>query len=274
MYTQWDDHDVINDFGAEWDYWNLDNQDRPGFPNIVAAGRKALFDYNPIDKNQDDPNQIFRSFNWGQYLDLFIVDARSYRSQNHLADTPENDKTLLGAQQLEWLKQGLTESNALWKVVSVDVPVSIPGGGGQAAVFGRDGWANGTAPDFSEQTGFERELTDLLSFLDDKDVQNLVFVTTDAHWATNISYETDANGDDGTLVFHEFVSGPLSAGLGTPSNLDPTFNPTTLYAEGRIFNFGYLRVEEQNGSVNLLVDIRDEAGEVRPGSEVVLTPEP
>jgi hypothetical protein len=47
-----------------------------------------------------------------------------------------------------------------------------------------------------------------------------------------------------------------------------------LYAEGGIFNFGYLRIEEQNGSVNLLVDIRDETGEVRPGSEVVLTPEP
>ena len=113
----------------------------------------------------------------------------------------------------------------------------------------------------------------MLSVLDDMDVQNLVFVTTDAHWATNISYETDANDDGDTLVFHEFVSGPLNAGLGTPSNLDPSFNPTTLYAEGGIFNFGYLRIEEQNGSINLLVDIRDETGEVRPGSEVVLAPE-
>jgi phosphodiesterase/alkaline phosphatase D-like protein/glycerophosphoryl diester phosphodiesterase len=273
MYVQWDDHDVISDFGAEWDFWNLDNQGRPGFVNIVEAGRSALFDYNPIDKNQDDPDQIFRSFNWGQYLDLFILDARSYRSQNHLEDTRENDKTLLGAKQLDWLKQSLTESNALWKVVSADVPISIPTGS-NAAVFGRDGWANGTSQDFSEQTGFELEFADLLSFLDDKDVQNLVFVTTDAHWATNISYETDANGDDDTLIFHEFVSGPLNAVPGMASDLDPTFNPTTLYAEGGIFNFGYLRIKEQNGSINLLVDIRDETGKVRPGSEVVLTPEP
>ena len=271
MYAQWDDHEVINDFGAEWDFWNLDHQDREGFPNLVAAGRDALFDYNPIDQNQDDPNQIYRSFNWGQYLDLFIVDARSYRSRNHLEDTPENDKTLLGPEQLDWLKQSLTESDALWKVVSADVPVSIPTGG-DAAVLGRDAWANGTEEDFSEQTGFEQELTDLLSFLDDKDVQNLVFVTTDVHWATNISYETDANGDDDTLVFHEFVSGPLNAVRSTPSELDPTFNPTTLYAEGEIFNFGYLRVKKQNDSLNLLVDIRDETGEVRPGSEVVLKP--
>jgi alkaline phosphatase D len=250
----------------------LDNQDRPGFPNIVAAGRNALFDYNPIERNQDDSNRIFRSFNWGQYLDLFIVDARSYRSQNHLEDTADNDKTLLGEEQLDWLKQSLNESAALWKIVSIDVPMSIPTGN-NAPVFGRDAWANGTSEDFSGETGFERELTDLLSSLDDMDTQNLVFLTTDAHWAANINYEIDANDDGDALVFHEFISGPLSAVREMPRDLDPTFNPTTLYAEGGIFNFGYLRIEKQDDSVNLLVDIRDETGRVRPGSEVVLTPE-
>jgi alkaline phosphatase D len=122
--------------------------------------------------------------------------------------------------------------------------------------LGRDAWANSTEEDFSKETGFERELTDLLSFLDDEDVHNLVFVTTDVHWATNISYETNANGDGDVLVFHKFVSGPLNAVRSTPSELDPTFNPTTLYAEDTIFNFSCLRVEKQNGSVNLLVNIR------------------
>jgi phosphodiesterase/alkaline phosphatase D-like protein/glycerophosphoryl diester phosphodiesterase len=273
MYVQWDDHEVINDFGAEWDFWNLDNQDRAGFPNLVGAGRDALFDFNPIDRNQSDTNQIYRSFNWGEFLDLFIMDARSYRSPNHVGDTEENAKTLLGSEQLQWLKEGLANSQALWKVVSADVPMSIATGS-NAAVFGRDGWANGTPSDFSAETGFERELTDLLSFLDENDVQNVVFVTTDVHWATNISYETDPNGDGDMLVLHEFVSGPLNAVRGDPSDLDPTFNPATLYAEGQIFNFGYLRLEEENGSVNLLVDIRDETGTVREGSQVILTPAP
>ena len=273
IYAQWDDHEVVNDFGAQWDFWNLDTEDRDGFPNLVEAGRNALFDFNPIDRNQAETDRIYRSFNWGQYLDLFIVDARSYRSLNHLEDTEENAKTLLGAEQLQWLKDGLANSEALWKVVSTDVPMPIPTGS-NAAVFGRDGWANGTASDFSAETGFERELTDLLSFLDDNDIQNVVFVTTDVHWATNIGYEADPNGDGDTLVLHEFVSGPLNAVRADPSELDPTFNPSTLYAEGQIFNFGYLRLEEQDGSVNLLVDIRDETGTVREGSEVVLTPAP
>ena len=38
-------------------------------------------------------------------------------------------------------------------------------------MFGRHGWANGNSPDFSAQTGFERELPKLLHFLDEADVR-------------------------------------------------------------------------------------------------------
>jgi alkaline phosphatase D len=273
MYSQWDDHEVINDFGAPWAYWNAANRERPGYPNLVTAGRDALFEYSPIDRHPAEPNRIYRSFNWGRDLDLFIIDARSYRSRNDLADTPENAKTLLGREQLEWLKQGLLKSPATWKVVSSDVPISIPTGS-NPATFGRDGWASGTEPDFSAETGFERELGDLLRFLDDNDVANVVFVATDVHFAQNIRYQTDPNGDSDTLLFHELVSGPLNAiRLQPPAALDPTFGPTSLYAEGGIFNFGYVRIERQaDGLVHLLADVRGEDGQPRPGSLLDLTP--
>ena len=58
---------------------------------------------------RDDKNRIYRSFNWGPYLDLFILDGRSYRSPNSMVDTPENNKTMLGSEQLEWLEQNLAE---------------------------------------------------------------------------------------------------------------------------------------------------------------------
>ena len=109
MYSQWDDHEVINDFGALWPYWNSFNKDREGYPNIVNEGREAFFNYSPIDRNQDDKNRIYRSFNWGPYLDLFILDGRSYRSPNSMVDTPENNKTMLGSEQLQWLEQNLAE---------------------------------------------------------------------------------------------------------------------------------------------------------------------
>ena len=53
MYSQWDDHEVINDFGAMWPYWNSFNKDREGYPNIVNEGREAFFNYSPIDRNSD-----------------------------------------------------------------------------------------------------------------------------------------------------------------------------------------------------------------------------
>lgn len=273
MYSQWDDHEVINDFGGLWPYWNLDNMARPGYPNLVEAGREAMFLYSPIDRHPAEPNRIYRSFNWGRDLDLFIIDARSYRSQNHLADTEANAKTMLGAAQLEWLKQGLLNSTATWKVISSDIPLSITTGS-NAASLGRDAWANGTLP-----TGFERELTDLLRFLDEHDVKNVVFVTTDVHFTQTLRYETNLDGDGDTLLFHELVTGPINAVRGGPGTPDPTFNPTVLYQEGGIFNFGYARIERgEDGKAHLKSDVRGTAWNaadtiVRPGSAIDLVPQ-
>ena len=280
MYSQWDDHEVINDFGALWPYWNSFNKDREGYPNIVNEGREAFFNYSPTDRNQDDKNRIYRAFNWGPYLDLFILDGRSYRSPNSIADTPENNKTMLGSQQLDWLEQGLMNSSAIWKVISSDIPISVPTGA-NASILGRDGWANGSETNFSSKTGFERELQQLLRFLDDNNIQNIVFVTTDVHFPANILYEVDANDDGDKLIFHELISGPLSAfRFGTPGGvpipkLDSTFNPKMLYEEGGIFNFGYVQVQKQpeDNLVHLIARIVDENGLARPNSFLDMKPQ-
>ncbi|MBA3430061.1 MAG: alkaline phosphatase D family protein [Actinobacteria bacterium] len=272
MYAQWDDHEVVNDFGARWNYWNADNKGRAGYKNLVQEGRKALFDFNPLRRKANDRNRIYRAFRWGHDLDVSIIDARSYRSRNDVADTAMNDKTLLGREQLRWLKHRLANSDATWKVVSSDVPISVPTGS-DAGVFGRDAWADGTEPDFSARTGFERELSKLLRFLDRKDIANVVFVTTDVHFADSIRYSTDADGDGDRLLFHEFITGPLNAIAVPPAELDPTFSPTSLYAEGELFNFGHIRIEmAADGQPRLSASVIDEAGDVRPGSEEVLAP--
>jgi alkaline phosphatase D len=279
MYSQWDDHEVINDFGALWPYWNPFNKDREGYSNIVNEGRKVFFDYSPIDRNLDQNNRIYRSFNWGPNLDLFILDGRSYRSPNSMADTPENNKTMLGTEQLEWLEHGLMNSSAIWKVISSDIPISVPTGA-NASILGRDGWANGNETNFSSETGFERELQQLLRFLDDSNIENVVFVTTDVHFPSNIQYEIDANNDGDKLIFHELISGPLSAfRFGTPGGapipkLDTTFNPKILYEEGGIFNFGHVKVQKnpEDNLVHLTAQIVDDNGLTRPNSILDLKP--
>jgi alkaline phosphatase D len=280
MYSQWDDHEVINDFGALWSYWNSLNKDREGYPNIVNEGREAFFNYSPIDRNPNDKNRIYRSFNWGPYLDLFILDGRSYRSPNSMADTPENNKTLLGNKQLQWLDQNLKNSSATWKVISSDIPISVPTGA-NASILGRDGWANGNETNFSSKTGFERELLQLLKILDDSNIKNIVFVTTDVHFPANILYEVDANNDGDRLIFYELISGPLSAfRLGMPDGvpipkLDTTFNPKILYEEGGIFNFGYVQIQKQpeDNLVHLVARIVDDNGLTRTNSLLDLKPQ-
>jgi alkaline phosphatase D len=180
---------------------------------------------------------------------------------------------MLGAEQIAWLKQSLLRSESTWKVVSMDVPISIPTGS-NAQEFGRDGFANGTANDFSATTGAEAELHDILTFADDNDIRNLVFVVTDVHFTMTIRYDFDANGDGDMLVLHEFVSGPLNAVAVPPPALDPTFNPTLLYAEGNLFNFSYVRIEPgTDGTTHLIADVRGPDGQQRPGSYVDLKPE-
>ena len=284
IYSQWDDHEVINDFGASWQYWNSFNTDREGYPNIVKAGREAFFNYSPIDRNADDPNRIYRSFNWGPDLDLLILDARSYRSPNSMADKPENNKTMLGSEQLQWLKLKLLTSSATWKVISSDVPISVPTGS-NASILGRDGWASGnettTTTNSFSKTGFERELQGLLKYLDYNNIKNIVFVTTDVHFPANIRYEIDANGDGDKLIFHELISGPLSAfrfGLsgGVPiPKLDTTFNPKLLYEEGGIFNFGYVKIQRtpEDNKVHLIAEVRSEDGLARANSLLDLVPQ-
>ncbi|MAV24495.1 MAG: hypothetical protein CMQ05_00050 [Gammaproteobacteria bacterium] len=262
VYVQWDDHEVINDFGAPWASYPP-QPERSGFANVVAAGRKSLFDYHPMTRHPTEPDRIYRSFRWGQHVELFILDARSYRSLNR--DSDMDGKTMLGARQLAWIKESLVASDATWKIVSSDVPLSVPTGS-QADLFGHDAFAGSeTVP------GFESELAGLLQTLDAANVNNIVFIATDVHSAAQLRYDGDYDGDGDKLSFHELIAGPLSAIKGPGIRIDPTFGPTKLYGEGSFFNFAMVRIEA-GANARLRADVRDEMGTIRPGSELVLEP--
>ena len=69
---------------------------------------------------------------------------------------------------------------------------------------------------------------------------------------------------------HELVCGPLTdirGGVPFPV-LDKTFNPTLVYWEGNLFNFGSIQFKEENGNNNFIDDIRDENGNQMEGSNL------
>ena len=255
----WDDHEVINDFGPLTDVGS-----GPPYPpdlHLLPIGLEAFLDYTPIA----NAPRLYRSLRWGRHLELFVLDTRSYRDANTAPDSQQQPKTMLGHEQLAWLKDGLAGSDATWKVIVSSVPMSIPTG--FPPTNGRDGWAN-----FDQATGFENELLEVLRFMAENGVDNPVWITTDVHFAEAFRYRPFPEHPE--FAVHEIVTGPLNAGIFPNRNFDPTLNPQILFFHGpaspadvtnwdqakQWFNFGTLEVGADG---DLTAGVIDTAGEPR-----------
>lgn len=220
-YAVWDDHEVVNDFGPLHD-----TRSAPPYTagvHLLPLGLEAFLDYNAIAEDPATPKRLYRSVRWGKHLELFMLDTRQYRDANFAADGAAQPKTMLGREQLVWLKQRLQDSDATWKVIVSSVPMAIPTG--SAGEAGRDGWAN-----FQEASGFEQELLDILRFMQQQRMRNVAFITTDVHFAEVFRYTPFA--DDPLFQVYEFVTGPLNAGLFPNRAYDTTLAPERLFFFG------------------------------------------
>ena len=240
----WDDHEVVNDFGP----LNDTRSTPPYTPGVrlLPIGLDAFLDYTPIAIAPNTPKRLYRSLRWGKHVELFVLDTRQYRDANIAADSPDRPKTMLGREQLTWLKESLAASDATWKVIVSSVPISIPTG--FPATGGRDGWAN-----YDQTTGFEQELLDILRFMEQGGILNTLWLTTDVHFAEVFRYRPfPANPD---FVVHELATGPLNAGIFPNAAFDTTLNPEVLFGPDPAatvttweqakdgFNFGTVEVD-------------------------------
>jgi alkaline phosphatase D len=259
----WDDHEVVNDFGPLSDT-RMTPPYTPGV-HLLPIGLDAFLDYTPIAVAPNTPKRLYRSLRWGKHLELFVLDTRQYRDANAAMDSPDRPKTMLGREQLTWLKESLAASDATWKVIVSSVPMSIPTG--FPPTGGRDGWAN-----FDQMTGFEQELLDILRFMESRGIVNTVWITTDVHFAEAFRYRPFA-ASPGFAVY-ELATGPLNAGIFPIRDYDTTLNPEVLTFFGppsaeavttwtqakEWFNFGTLELDR---SGRLTAAIVNTAGQRR-----------
>ena len=221
MIPQWDDHEVLNN----WYPREVleDGKYTEKYVDVLAArARQAFFEYMPIRLVERDPSRIYRKYALGRLAEVFVVDERSYRGAN----SPNRQETLVGAAamlgtpQLEWLKESLKASSAVWKIVASDMPISAIS---RDASKDFEAWANG---DGGRPLGRELEMANVLSFIKANRIRNTVWVTADVHYAANIHYHPDrASAFKDFDPFWEFISGPLHAGGFGPNALDKTFGP-------------------------------------------------
>lgn len=169
--------------------------------DLWANSLQALYEFNPLEKDE----LLYRKQKFGKHLEIFFPDFRSYRSPN-----ADNDKdelaAMMGQEQLQWLKDGLKESTATWKIISSHDPLGVvTGGDGDRDSFGQE--------DVNIK-GRELELKDLLGFIHDEDITGVVSLTSDVHYTAyvNMSPEKAEGGWDQFKPLDEFVIGPIHAG--------------------------------------------------------------
>jgi alkaline phosphatase D len=154
------------------------------------------------------PDRIYRKLSFGRTVDLFVMDQRQYRKNQPCDDAVappcadfDQPRDFLGRTQMNWLKNGLAASKAAWKVMANEVtimPTEVLGG----SFFTFDGWQ-----------GYPREREELLTFIRDRAVQDVVFVTGDIH--SFLAGDVRTSMGQGDTVAVEFVGGSItSQGLG------------------------------------------------------------
>ncbi|MBV1689824.1 alkaline phosphatase D family protein [Novosphingobium sp. G106] len=267
MLAQWDDHEVRNN-------WFPDKavQSGPPIRELAAHARQAMVEFNPM-RLLPGVSGVERSFAMGPLLEVFLLDARSYRGGNAEAASPKPGAGLYGERQIAWLKQGLARSRAVWKVIGCEMPLSltvkdlmpdVPPGGIEAMANGLPG-----APG-----GREGQLADLLSFIRAQNIANTVWLSADVHFPAAVHYHPDRAAFRDFLPFWEIVAGPINAGtfslsLNPP---DPTFGPEVVYTgvpeplpdispRAGLQFFGMGEIDPQSHALTL--SIRDIAGRVQ-----------
>ena len=225
VYYQWDDHEVTNNW---YPREMLSSDDRYGVKSaslLAARANRAFRDMMPVTEHVGEPGRIYRKVSRGPSLEIFLLDMRTYRGPNNANDSPvpTDDTDFLGRAQIEWLKRGLLNSKATWKVVAADMPIGmiVPDGDN----FKNLANGNGAA------AGRELEIVELLRFVKSAKIRNIVWLTADVHYTAAHYYDPNGARFQDFDPFWEFVSGPLHAGTFGPNDMDDTFGPRVMFAK-------------------------------------------
>lgn len=223
--VMWDDHEVRDNW-----YWERRNDSDARYAEksvavLAARGRQAFFEYNPLPVVGDDPERLYRSVPTGPLLEVFALDMRTHKGANtdNRQASLDASSAVVGAAQLQWLKAALRQSTATWKVIAADLPLGLIVGDGanrfEAVANGEPG-----AP-----LGRELEIADLLRYVKQQRIGNVVWITADVHYCAAHHYDPSRATFTDFLPFWEFVAGPLHAGTFGPGRLDPTFGPEATF---------------------------------------------
>ncbi len=200
----WDDHEVQND------YANMQSQYEGDISELRAASYQAWYEHQPVRRpaNLRQP-RIYRRTEWGDLARFDLVDGRQYRSvppcgwgEADACDAAYDPSvTMLGAQQEQWLYDGLRRSHAQWDVLASNVMVGRLDHDGTAGDrLWHDAW-----------DGFPAARNRLTDAWRQARTRNPVVVTGDWHSTFVNDIHRDFDRPDSPVVATEFVGTSVSS---------------------------------------------------------------
>lgn len=229
-YAIWDDHDYGPDNSNQ--SYELKNSTYTCFKNY--------FPQRNYGNNAQDG--IYQTFMYSD-AQFFMMDDRFYRSANELPDMvdgkPNLDKVFYGKQQLEWLKNALLSSKAVFKFII---------NGGQIL--------NPNA-DKECLRSYTAEFNELINFIKTNKVEGIIFLTGDRHFTEMHKISTA-----GCYDLIDFTSSPITSGVYAVDKTKESVNPTRV--EGSLFignNFSRIGVSGPKNERKVTFETLDQKGE-------------
>jgi alkaline phosphatase D len=219
----WDDHEFKNNYSDE----DID----PDLPVEQvrarrAAAYRAYWEHMPLARARkpEGPDlPLYRRFRWGSQAVFNVLDGRQYRSDQAAACTdaqrdssgycPEDlnpARSMLGAEQREWLLESLATTKARWNVLAQQTGFApfnrATAPGPRSFATSADSW-----------DGYVAERQQIIDWLVERSTPNPVVLTGDTHqhWVRNVP--RDYRSLDGEPVATEFMSTSISTN-GNPGN--------------------------------------------------------
>ncbi len=199
--VMWDNHDVSNG----------------GNPEAI----QAFLEYVPTrvpDISRSD--RIYRTLNYGDLVDVIMMDVLLFRNIDTLSN---GENTIMDNEQFEWLEGKLDNSMAKWRILGTqklagkwEIPL-LPIGPVTA-----NSW-----------DGFPGSRVRLLSFLEQNNIDNNVFVSGDSHVSIgcDLPYNPDSAYDGETgqgSIAVEMLPTSISRGNIDEMGVDPNLIPTVV----------------------------------------------
>ena len=233
-------------------YWEKDDHDHRFNDCDCEGSRAPLSDLGvrtfreqvPIVDPLDRQAKTYRTHRVNRHLQIWLVEGRDYRSPNKMPDGPE--KTLWGAEQIEWLKRTLLQSDATWKLLISPTPMVGPDD-----AYKIDNHTN--------HKGFRHEGRAFFDWVKENrlDQNGFHVICGDRHWQY---HSVDSTG------IEEFSSGALvdansrlGRNPGDPKSTDPDATIKQLHSQTKASG-GFLKVTaHDNGAIRF--EFFDEKGE-------------